>query len=252
MRRAAAATLRRRRGADETMAEHAADQREGDGVPLAALLQRPPDIDDLRYRRLITGVIAQLCARPEHASVSASNVIVRRDGTPEVRGDGPAEVEHAAAVLALGVLLWEGLAQRKLPAGDAPRLEEDGLPARIADVVATALARSPDQRQATAAQLRKELVLAMVADGGVMLTDQIAAAVNEHWLSSPAANDVKTPAAVPRTPLLAWTLAALLSIGVIVCAIVLVVRAGPPPAGDDPPRAPAVDARVGDAAPVRP
>jgi serine/threonine-protein kinase len=316
-----------------------------DGVPLAALMQRPPEVDDIWYRRLVTGVLAQACAGLHHAhelagddgaslgvvhrDVSPSNVMVLRDGVVKVVDFGIAKsraseqvtekdvikgkpaymapeqlaggaIDRRADVFCLGILLWEALAQRKLferassitsaravLEEEAPRLEEDGLPARLAEVVARALEKQPYKRQATAEQLRKELVIAMVEAGGVMPEGEIRAAIAEHWSerlrpppagvdadgptveslaptvkaklgavpASQVATDVREAAAA-GTPLVAWVLAIALSLGVVTWAVVLVVRDLGEPEVRRPhaalPTAAPPDARGADAAPPPP
>jgi hypothetical protein len=114
-----------------------------DGVPLAALMQRPAALPVAAYRRLIAGVIAQACDGLHHAhqlagddgaplgvvhrDVSPSNVMVLRDGVAKVVDFGIAKSRGSAGVTEKDVIKGK-------PAYMAPEQLAGGAIDRRADV----------------------------------------------------------------------------------------------------------------------
>jgi serine/threonine-protein kinase len=95
--------------------------------------------------------------------------------------------DRRADLYACGVVLWELLAGRRLWRGAAalekrvipPRLEEYGVPTPLADVVARALARAPEDRYPNALAMSDELERAAAIVGGPMRGPDLAALVEQ-------------------------------------------------------------------------
>jgi serine/threonine protein kinase len=105
-------------------------------------------------------------------------------------------VDRRADIFSVGVMIWEALVGRKLFREDNdianlqkivngiipnPRAEKPEVPAEIADICLKALARRPEQRYATAAELQAALEAALEAAGERPSLRDVGRLVAEHF-----------------------------------------------------------------------